>query len=553
MKLRYVLILAAALALQDFTAEGKRWWNHVEFLASDDLAGRDVGSPGFEKAASYVEGQFKEIGLKPGASGGYRQPVKLESRVLVPDQSKLSIARNGPVGAQGSPTIQNEEPLVPREDATLSARGELDGSADVAMEFVGYGLSIREANWDDLSGVDLHGKIAVYVNAMAPANVSDNVRSHVNSAAERWAVLKKAGAIGIATFPNPRPPAGMNPDAAPAGRGAGGGAGRGGGPAAPQPTVVLADRDLQDQSGQVISMTVTRAGAAKFLAGTGHTIDELDQLVADKKPLPRFPLNKTLRVHASVQRTPIDSENVVGIYEGSDSRLKNEYVVMSAHLDHVGVGRPVNGDNIYNGAMDDASGVASVIEIARLLKASGAKPKRSVLFVAVTGEEKGELGSKYFAAHPTVPFDRIVADVNLDMFLPLYPLKVIEVQGLVESSLGDTVRLAAKDLGVDVQTDREPEQNRFTRSDQYSFIKRGIPSLAFKFGYEFGSPDEKTRRAWVRDVYHKPNDDLKQPVDTDAAAKFDRVILDLLQRVANDPARPTWNDTSFFKRFAMPK
>jgi hypothetical protein len=553
MKFRYVLILAGAFALQDFTAEGKRWWNHIEFLASDDLAGRDVGSPGFEKAASYVERQFKEIGLKPGASGGYRQPVKLESRVLVPDQSKLSIARNGPVGAQGSPAIPNEEPLVPREDATLSARGELDGSADVPMEFVGYGLSIREANWDDLSGVDLHGKIAVYVNAMAPANVSDNVRSHVNSAAERWAVLKKAGAIGIATFPNPRPPAGTNPDAAPAGRGAGGGAGRGGGPAAPQPAVVLADRDLQDQSGQVISMTVTRAGAAKFLAGTGHTIDELDRLVADKKPLPRFPLNKTLRAHASVRRTPIDSENVVGICEGSDSRLKNEYVVMSAHLDHVGVGRPMNGDDIYNGAMDDASGVASVIEIARLLKASGAKPRRSILFVAVTGEEKGELGSKYFAAHPTVPFDGIVADVNLDMFLPLYPLKVIEVQGLVESSLGDTVRLAAKDLGVDVQTDREPEQNRFIRSDQYSFIKRGIPSLAFKFGYEFGSPDEKTRRAWVRDVYHKPNDDLKQPVDTDAAAKFDRVILDLLQRVANDPARPTWNDGSFFKRFAMPK
>jgi Zn-dependent M28 family amino/carboxypeptidase len=313
---------------------------------------------------------------------------------------------------------------------------------------------------------------------------------------------------------------------------------------------VLADRDLQDQAGQMVSLTVTRGGADKILAGSGHTIDELNQLVADKKPLPRFPIDGTLRVHTSLRRNPIDSENIVGIYEGSDPRLKSEFVVMSAHLDHVGVGRPVNGDSIYNGAMDDASGVASVIEIARLLKESGAKPKRSVVFVAVTGEEKGELGSKYFAAHPTVPFDKIVADVNLDMFLPLYPLKVIEVQGLVESSLGDTVRLAAKDLGVDVQTDREPEQNRFIRSDQYSFIKRGIPSLAFKFGYEFGSPEEKTRRAWVRDVYHKPNDDLKQPVDTEAAAKFNRVILDLLQRVANDASRPTWKADSFFKRFA---
>jgi Zn-dependent M28 family amino/carboxypeptidase len=172
--------------------------------------------------------------------------------------------------------------------------------------------------------------------------------------------------------------------------------------------------------------------------------------------------------------------------------------------------------------------------------------------MAQTAEEKGLLGSKYFASRPTVPFDKLVADINLDMFLPLYPLKVIEVQGLTESSLGESVRAAAKELGVDVQTDREPEQNRFIRSDQYSFIRRGIPSLAFKFGYEFGSPEEKIRRDWVRDVYHKPNDDLKQPVDIEAAAKFNRVILGLLQRVANDTARPRWNDTSFFKRFAKP-
>jgi Zn-dependent M28 family amino/carboxypeptidase len=230
--------------------------------------------------------------------------------------------------------------------------------------------------------------------------------------------------------------------------------------------------------------------------------------------------------------------------------LKSEYVVMSAHLDHVGLGRPIAGDSLYNGAMDDASGVASVIEIARLMMAAGARPKRSVLFIAVTAEEKGLLGSKYFAARPTVPFGSIVADINLDMFLPLYPLKVIEVQGLTESSLGDSVRAAAKELGVDVQTDREPEQNRFIRSDQYSFIRRGIPSLAFKFGYEFGSAEEKTRREWVRDVYHKPNDDLKQTIDIDAAARFNRVILGLLQRVASDAARPRWNDASFFKQFA---
>jgi hypothetical protein len=457
--------------------------------------------------------------------------------VLVPEQSSLALVRNG-----------QEEPLAMGEDASLSARGELDGSVEAPMIFIGYGLQIPEANWDELAGLDLRGKVAVYVNVPAPVDVSDNVRSHVSSAGERWALLKKSGAIGIATLPNPRPPAGTTSDAAPtASTSAGSGRGR---PVAPQPTIVLADRGLQEQAGQIVSITMTRGGAEKLLAGSGHTIDELNQLIADKKPLPRFALAGTLRAHAAVKRNPIDSANVIGIYEGTDPQLKTEYVVMSAHLDHLGVGRTVNGDSIYNGAMDDASGVASVIEIARLLKESGATPKRSILFMAQTAEEKGLLGSKYFAAHPSVAFDRIVADINLDMFLPLYPLKVIEVQGLTESSLGETVRAAAKELSVDVQTDREPEQNRFIRSDQYSFIRSGIPSLAFKFGYEFGSPEEKIRRDWVRDVYHKPNDDLKQPVDLEAAATFDRVILGLLQRVANDKARPTWNENSFFKQFA---
>ncbi|OFW10096.1 MAG: peptidase M28 [Acidobacteria bacterium RIFCSPLOWO2_02_FULL_67_36] len=537
-----LLVALVALVLQDPAAEGRRWWSHIELLASDSLEGRNVGTPGFEKAAAYVEAQFKSIGLTPGGSSGFRQPVKLESRVLVPDQSKLALVRDGV-----------EQPLAIGEDASLSARGELDGSIEAPMVFIGYGLSIPEAKWDDLAGQDLRGKIAVYSSARAPVEVSDNVRSHVSSVGERWAVLKRAGAIGMATLPNPPAGTASSESAAGAPRGAAPGRGRGSGSAsasAPQPIVVLADRALQDQGGQLVSMTITRRGAEKVLAGSGHAIEELHQLIADKKPLPHFALAGTLRAQARVTREPVDSTNIVGIHEGTGPQLKSEYVVMSAHLDHVGVGRAVNGDAIYNGAMDDASGIASLVEVARLLKESGARPKRSIAFVAVTAEEKGLLGSKYFAAHPTVPFDKIVADINLDMFLPLYPLKVIEVQGLTESSLGDTVRASAKALGVEVQTDREPDQNRFIRSDQYSFIRRGIPSLAFKFGYEFGSPEEKIRRDWVRDVYHKPNDDAKQTVDVESAARFNHVILGLLQRVANDRARPRWNDDSFFKRFA---
>jgi hypothetical protein len=549
-------VLAAATAVgaaaqpADLASEGKSWWAHVLYLADDKLEGRNVGTPGFDKAVEYVESQFQAVGLKPAGTAGFRQPVKLESRLLVPDQSRLTLVRDG-----------KEVPLVLGQDASLSPRGELDGSTEAPMVFIGYGLSIPEAGWDDFAGLDLHGKVAVYVNAFPPVKVSDNVKSHVNTADERWLALKHAGAIGVATIAAPRapaasptpataaPPAGAASSApAPVSGGAGGPGGRGGG--APQPLVTLFDRALNDSAGEMVSMTLTPRGAAAVLAGSGHTIDEINQLVADNKALPRFALPGTLKAQAALQRAPIDSTNLIGVVEGSDPALKSEYVIMSAHLDHLGVGRAINGDNIYNGAMDNASGIASVIETARLLKASGLRTKRSVLFLAVTAEEKGELGSRYFADRPTVPFRQIVADLNLDMFLPLYALKVIEVQGLAESSLGESARAAAQTLGVDVQTDREPEQNRFIRSDQYSFIRKGVPALAFKFGYEFGSPEETIRRTWVRDVYHKPNDDTSQPVNLDAAALFDRVIMTLLERVANDAARPTWHADSFFKRFA---
>jgi hypothetical protein len=544
-----VAAAAAGMAAQspDLAAEGKSWWAHVEFLADDKLQGRNVGTPGFETAVDYVERQFQAIGLKPAGTNGYRQPVKLESRQLVPEQSHLTLVRDG-----------KELPLAIGQDASLNARGELDGSMEAPLVFVGYGLSIPEARWDDFAGLDLKGKIAVYVNAFPPVTVPDNVKSHVNTANERWLALKRAGAIGVATIAPPRQPGGRANagTAAPAATDAAGAAGRGAAPGGgrggftPQPAVTLFDRDLNDAAGETVAITLTARGAAAMLEGSGHTLDEIDQLVTDNKPLPRFALPGTLKAQAALTREPIESTNVAGLFEGSDPSLKSEYVIMSAHLDHVGVGRAVNGDTIYNGAMDDASGIASVIEIARLLAASGVKTKRSVLFLAVTAEEKGELGSRYFAYRPTVPFKQIVADINLDMFLPLYPLKVIEVQGLAESSLGESVRAAARTLAVDVQTDREPEQNRFIRSDQYSFIRRGIPALAFKFGYEFGSPDETTRRTWVRDIYHKPADDTTQPVSLEGAAKFDRVIMALLQRVADDPARPTWNADSFFRRFA---
>jgi hypothetical protein len=553
-----LFLCAASLFAADYAAEGKLWWTHIQYLADDKLQGRDVGSDGFQMAVQYVSTQFERLGLKPGGQNGYRQPIKFERRALIADQSSLTLVRDG-----------QEIPLALGADATLSSRADLSPSVEAPMVFVGHAFVIPESKVDDLKGLDLHGKIAVYMSGGTVPGVPGNLMSHYQSPTERWAALKRAGAIGIATVQAPpqggrggggngggngagsQPPNTDNADAAntPAGGARGGrGGGRGGAP----PSIVLADAALVETSGQQVSVTITVRGAEKFFEGSGHTLDELQKLAKANEPLPTFELKGTLRSRAAMTREPVDSENVVGVLPGSDAKLKDEYVVMSAHLDHLGVGRAVNGDNIYNGAMDDASGVASVIEIARLMKESGVKLKRSVIFLTVTGEEKGELGSRYFAAHPTVAASSIVADINLDMFLPLYALKVIEVQGLTESTLGDQVRDAAADLGVKVQPDQEPEQNRFIRSDQYSFIRQGVPALAFKFGYEPGSPDEKTRRDWVRDVYHKPNDDLNQPVDAAAAAQFNHVIANLLQRVANNTARPEWYKDSFFKRFAKP-
>jgi Zn-dependent M28 family amino/carboxypeptidase len=313
---------------------------------------------------------------------------------------------------------------------------------------------------------------------------------------------------------------------------------------------MLADTSLQEQAGQKVSITITRTGGEKFFSGSGHTYQEILDLAKENKPLPKFPLTGTLRAKIAVKRESVEAPNVAGVLTGSDPKLKNEYVIMSAHLDHVGVGRPIENDTIYNGAMDDASGIASILEIARIMKADGMKPKRSIVFLAVAAEEKGELGSRYFAMKPTVEAHQIVADINLDMFMPLFDLKFVEVQGLAESTLGDTIRDAASEFGVAVQADKEPEQNRFIRSDQYSFIRNGVPSLAFKFGYEFGTPEDKIFHDWIRDRYHKPSDDLNQPVNKAAAAKFDRMIASLLLRVADAEGRPQWKSDSFFKRFA---
>jgi len=267
--------------------------------------------------------------------------------------------------------------------------------------------------------------------------------------------------------------------------------------------------------------------------------------------MPHFALPASIEAVTKVDVHKVQSSNVVGKIEGSDPSLKNEYVVLSAHIDHVGIGAPINGDKIYNGAMDDGSGSALLLDMAASLKKNPEKLRRSVLLVFVTAEEKGLLGSKYFAAHPTVPTKSIVADINNDMFLPIVPLKILRVQGLDDSDLGDRAREIAAAQGVKVQPDPEPLRNLFVRSDQYNFIRNGIPSIIMDVGFEPNTPEAKTFKDWLTTRYHAPSDDLNQPVDLQTAAKYEEIIRALLINVANSDQRPQWKQESFFRRYAQ--
>jgi Zn-dependent M28 family amino/carboxypeptidase len=275
--------------------------------------------------------------------------------------------------------------------------------------------------------------------------------------------------------------------------------------------------------------------------------------LADKREkLPAFPLGIRLRAKAALRRAKLESQNVAAILEGSDRKLRKEYVVLSAHMDHLGVNPLLKGDQINNGAMDNASGVATLIEVARDLSSGRVlrRPKRSILFVAVTAEEKGLLGSRYFANRPPVPARQMVANLNFDMFLPIHPMTKVMALGLEESTLAKPLEEAAKIAGVQVQPDLEPLRNRFIRSDQYNFILRGIPALALKVGYEAGSPQEKLQKEWLRTRYHSVTDDTAQPVDFDAALIFNRLVRELALRIADANKRPEWNKDSFFRTLA---
>jgi Zn-dependent M28 family amino/carboxypeptidase len=546
--LRSICVVAASVVLgstlvsaedaNSDLAPGKEWWAVVQALANDSMRGRLTGSDEYLRAAAYVVDQFKSYGLEPaGVNGGFYQPVKFDVQRVLAKKSSMSLVVDGKV-----------EPLTLGTDAVLGARSAQVDHIDAPLVFLGYGLHLPEAKYDDFDSAavrwkSLKGKIVVYING-GPAELPGPLKSYARTAPFAKA-LRDAGAVGVIAIPTPKSmDFGWQRVAS--------GASQPGMrlAATPDAAAVAAKHPaLADDHGAMFSATFNPGEAEKLFAGTGHTFVEILALADAQKPLPRFALNKSVRATVVGEHSQVESPNIVAKLEGSDPTLAKEYVLVSAHLDHLGVGAPIHGKTIYNGVMDDASGVASVLETARAFSQAKTRPKRSILFVIFTAEEKGLLGSRYFAGHPTVPESAIKADLNLDMFMPLFALKKLHVQGLEQSTLAVDAKKVGDAHHIVIAPDPEPDRNSFIRTDQYSFVQAGVPALAFKFGWEAGSPEYKAWRGWLAERYHSTADDLSQPVDLVAAAQFNSFYTDLARTVADDPETPHYLETSFFRRF----
>ena len=518
-----LLILLPISCARPHTAD--RWWAHVRWLADDARKGRGTGSRGYQAAADYVAREFRVAGARPGGTSGFFQPIRFVGRRIREPECRLALVR----GARA-------DRLTLGEDAVFSTSYDPPaGSIEADAVFVGYGLQVPEFGHDDLAGIDLGGKIAVSLRG-GPQSLPANVRAFAQHSGERWRRLRAAGAIGYVTLTDP---ANFK---------------------TPWERYVknrftwnygLADTALDEQQGLKVRISVNPARSERLFEGTGHTFAEIVAASRRGEPLPRFPLAHRIRARMRIDRQTATSPNVVGVIEGSDPSLKKETVVLSAHLDHLGIGAPVQGDSIYNGAMDNATGVATLIEIARALGGTRPKPKRSIVLLALAAEEEGLLGSRAFAMRPPRSAGTMIANLNLDMFLPIIPLRSTVAFGSEESTLGERYSALAESSGIQVAPDPAPQETYFIRSDQFNFVRAGVPALFVEFaGTSEDSTQKKKFEQWMRRHYHMPSDDLGQPVDLKAAAAFNHLLARFAQNVANERERPAWYEDSFFARFA---
>lgn len=507
------LLLAGAASAQTFSPERVR--ADVAFLADDLLEGRGTGTRGYDLAARFVAARFEALGFTPGGNKGWYQDIAFVTASADP-------AKPSAVTINGVRMVTGEHVII---GPTVAAEA-IDQTAQAV--FVGYGLEDKALGIDDYAGLDVKGKIVVYLNGM-PDGLPSDIAATLNNKKSEVARLK--GAIGAISVATPRtlvstPWAKILHNSSLA-----------------RMRWVHPDGRVDDPNGALRLSALIDPMAAEALFKGSPLDGKLAAMFADKTTRPKgFALATPVRVERFSKMDKVRSANVVGVLEGSDPMLKDEVVMLSAHLDHLGI-LPTGDDRIANGAMDNATGVATMLEAARAFVETGKRPKRSIAFVALTGEEKGLFGSEYLAKYP-LPDRKLVANVNLDMPLLTYDFTDVVAFGAEHSTLGEAVGQAAGQMGVKLSPDPIPEENIFVRSDHYSFVKEGVPSVFLATGFANGG--EKALKDFDDKHYHMASDDMSLPIDWAAAAKFARLNYLIAAQLADEPQAPRWYANDFF-------
>jgi Peptidase family M28/PA domain len=498
----------------------------MRYLSDDLLEGRGTATRGHLVAAHYMASQFEALGLQPaGDNNTFFQRVPLRRSMLDTSATTLSLTNAGKSQSLvfGKDFVAEPDPMREISDV------------DAPVVFAGYGVVAPSQNYDDYKGIDAKGKIVAMLYG-AP-NFDSSIKAHYSSFTVKAKAAVEHGAVGIMVLVDPTleaqyPFVKIVRDV-------------------PQPHFLWLDKQGQPgnyfpqlKAGVILSIPAVQS----LFANAPHHADELFALAKDGKTM-SFDLPFSAKIHTVTKSENTESPNVVARLEGSDPTLKSENVVYSAHLDHLGIGAAVDGDTIYNGALDNASGSAALLELARAFASLNPRPKRSILFVNVTGEEAGLLGSEYFAKFPSVPKDSLVANINIDEILMLWPLKDIIAFGAEHSSLQKDVTSAAQKYGLTLSPDPFPQEVIFIRSDQYSFVKEGVPAVMLSPGFTSDATHDpmKLFGEWEEKRYHQPQDDINQPnLDYNAATKLIDVAFLTGYSVAQAPTKPTWNTHDFF-------
>ena len=519
----FLCALSAPVAAETWQPEEAAMRGHLGFLASDEMKGREAGTAEYDIAARYVAAQFETMGLKPaGAKDSFIQPVPLVT---------FRAASEGSVSLINGLTETRLEFGVDYMPGTTPLTAEL--ALEAPLVFAGFGVVAPNFKRDDYAGIDVKGKIVVLL-AGAPSTLPTEERAHYANTVSKREQAAKRGAVGIILVDTPT-----------------------------REKVSTFTRRVRNWrylgatwahangipaypgGAAPVVASVSLVGAAKLFAEIPGGADAVFAASESKASNPkRMAMATRASVAIKTEIKEVKSSNVAGLLEGSDPKLKDQVIVLSGHLDHTGICPEVKGDTICNGAMDNAMGIASMIEVAHGFKHLKARPKRSILFLAVTAEEKGLVGADYFAQNPTMPKENLVANVNLDMPIVTYDFIDVVAFGAERSSIGPAVARAGSSMGISLVPDPQPEEGLFTRSDHYRFVQQGIPSVFLVTGP--GGNGKIAGAEFLKTNYHQPSDDMNLPFHWGAAAKFVGLNLAIARDLADATDRPRWKKGDFF-------